>query len=107
MWSVSLPWRPSSGAPLIATGRDEFLLAPACFFPARSLRCYSRLTPLRCVDTGASRRRGRELSAEHATEAFTWVTSALLAGVGIGLAAGGALLESFPSNAALLALASL
>ena len=31
--------------------------------------------------------------AEHTTEAFTWVTSALLAGVGIGLAAGGALLE--------------
>lgn len=41
--------------------------------------------------------------AEHATEAFTWVTSALLAGVGIGLAAGGALLEIFPSNAALAA----
>jgi len=39
--------------------------------------------------------------AEHATEAFTWVTSALLAGVGI--AAGGALLEIFPSNAALAA----
>jgi hypothetical protein len=35
------------------------------------------------------------------TEAFTWTTSALLAGVGIGLAAGGALLEVFPSQAAL------
>lgn len=41
--------------------------------------------------------------AEHATEAFTWVTSALLAGVGIGLAAGGVLLEIFPSSAALAA----
>ena len=41
--------------------------------------------------------------AEHATEAFTWVTSALLAGVGIGLAAGGALLEVWPSSAALAA----
>jgi hypothetical protein len=41
--------------------------------------------------------------AEHATEAFTWVTSALLSGVGIGLAAGGALLEVFPSSAALAA----
>jgi MFS family permease len=40
---------------------------------------------------------------EHATEAFTWTTSALLAGVGIGLAAGGALLEHFPSQAALAA----
>jgi len=40
---------------------------------------------------------------EHATEAFTWTTSALLAGVGIGLAAGGALLERFPSQAALAA----
>jgi MFS family permease len=37
---------------------------------------------------------------EHATEAFTWTTSALLAGVGIGLAAGGALLEVFPAQAA-------
>jgi MFS family permease len=43
--------------------------------------------------------------AEHATEAFTWVTSALLAGVGIGLAAGGALLEVLPSSAALAAAA--
>ena len=41
--------------------------------------------------------------AEHATEAFTWVTSALLAGVGIGLAAGGVLLEVLPSSAALAA----
>lgn len=41
--------------------------------------------------------------AEHATEAFTWVTSALLAGVGIGLAIGGVLLEAFPSGAALAA----
>ena len=38
---------------------------------------------------------------EHATEAFTWTTSALLSGVGIGLAAGGALLEVWPSTAAL------
>jgi len=41
--------------------------------------------------------------AEHATEAFTWVTSALLAGVGIGLAAGGVLLEIWPSSAAFAA----
>lgn len=41
--------------------------------------------------------------AEHATEAFTWTTSALLAGVGIGLAAGGALLEWLPSSAAFAA----
>ena len=41
--------------------------------------------------------------AEHATEAFTWVTSALLAGVGVGLALGGALLEVFASSAALAA----
>jgi MFS family permease len=42
---------------------------------------------------------------EHATEAFTWTTSALLSGVGIGLAAGGALLEMWPSTAALAAAA--
>ena len=40
---------------------------------------------------------------EHSTEAFTWTTSALLAGVGIGLAAGGAMLERLPSSAALAA----
>lgn len=40
---------------------------------------------------------------EHATEAFTWTTSALLAGVGIGLALGGALLERFSSHTALAA----
>ena len=31
--------------------------------------------------------------AEHSTEAFTWSTSALLAGVGLGLAGGGAVLD--------------
>lgn len=41
--------------------------------------------------------------AEYSTEAFTWTTSALLAGVGIGLAGGGALLELFPSHVALAA----
>jgi hypothetical protein len=40
---------------------------------------------------------------EHSTEAFTWSTSALLSGVGIGLAAGGALLEVLDSRAALAA----
>lgn len=40
---------------------------------------------------------------EHSTEAFTWTTSALLAGVGIGLAAGGAMLERLPSSATLAA----
>ena len=38
---------------------------------------------------------------EHSTEAFTWSTSALLSGVGIGLAAGGALLELYDSRAAM------
>jgi len=40
---------------------------------------------------------------EHSTEAFTWATSALLAGVGIGLAGGGALLDWFASPVALAA----
>jgi MFS family permease len=39
--------------------------------------------------------------AEHSTEAFTWTTSALLAGVGIGLSAGGTMLEWLPASAAL------
>jgi MFS family permease len=41
--------------------------------------------------------------AEHSTEAFTWTTSALLAGVGIGLGMGGALLERFPASSAFAA----
>ena len=42
-------------------------------------------------------------SAEHSTEAFTWTTSALLAGVGIGLGVGGLMLEHLPSSAPLAA----
>ena len=41
--------------------------------------------------------------AEHSTEAFTWSASALLAGIGIGLAAGGGLLEVQRSPAPLAA----
>jgi len=40
---------------------------------------------------------------EHSTEAFTWSASALLSGVGLGLAAGGGLLEVLPARAALAA----
>jgi MFS family permease len=40
---------------------------------------------------------------EYSTEAFTWSASALLAGVGLGLTAGGGLLEVFASGAALTA----
>jgi predicted MFS family arabinose efflux permease len=39
--------------------------------------------------------------SEHSTEAFTWTTSALLGGVGIGLAAGGVMLEHLSAPAAL------
>jgi len=44
--------------------------------------------------------------AAQLTEAFTWSTSALLCGVGIGVAAGGALLEILPSAATLAAAAA-
>jgi len=43
--------------------------------------------------------------AEHSTEAFTWSATGLLAGVGLGLAAGGLLLEA-GSSAAVLATAT-
>jgi MFS family permease len=39
----------------------------------------------------------------YTTEAFTWSSSALLAGVGVGLASGGALLEALPYRAAFAA----
>jgi hypothetical protein len=41
--------------------------------------------------------------AAHVTEAFTWSSSALLAGVGIGVASGGILLEYYRSPAVLAA----
>ena len=44
--------------------------------------------------------------AEHSTEAFTWSTSALLSGVGLGLAAGGGLLEMFDARAPFAAAAA-
>jgi predicted MFS family arabinose efflux permease len=44
--------------------------------------------------------------SEHATEAFTWATSALLAGVGTGMAFGGALVEYWRSPAAFCAAAA-
>ena len=40
---------------------------------------------------------------EHATEGFTWSSTSLLVGVGIGIAAGGMLLERYPSPAVFLA----
>ncbi len=43
----------------------------------------------------------RTARPEHSTEAFTWSASALLAGIGIGFAAGGGLLEVQRSPAAL------
>jgi MFS family permease len=44
--------------------------------------------------------------AEHSTEAFTWSTTSLLAGVGLGLAGGGTLLEYFRSPAVFSAAAA-
>jgi predicted MFS family arabinose efflux permease len=41
----------------------------------------------------------RTAPAQYATEAFTWSTSCLLTGVGLGLAAGGVLLERASSTA--------
>ena len=48
----------------------------------------------------------RTARPEHATEAFTWATSALLAGVGMGMALGGALVEYWRSPAAFCAAAA-
>ena len=45
----------------------------------------------------------RIASAEHATEAFTWSSTGVLAGVGIGMASGGWLVERWGSGAAFVA----
>jgi len=47
----------------------------------------------------------RTAPAQYATEAFTWSTSCLLTGVGLGLAAGGLILERANSSAVLAAAA--
>jgi len=47
----------------------------------------------------------RIASPQHVTEAFTWSTTALLAGVGIGIAAGGWLIERWGSSATFIAAA--
>jgi predicted MFS family arabinose efflux permease len=44
---------------------------------------------------------------EHSTEAFTWSSTSLLAGVGLGLTLGGALLELAASPAVFAAAAAL
>lgn len=43
----------------------------------------------------------KSVRPEHTAEAFTWSASALLAGVGLGLAGGGLLLETYRSSAAI------
>jgi predicted MFS family arabinose efflux permease len=43
---------------------------------------------------------------DQSTEAFTWSSSALLGGIGLGFAVGGGLLEYFPAPAAFAASAS-
>lgn len=48
----------------------------------------------------------KSVRAEHTAEAFTWSASALLAGVGVGLGAGGLILEVYRSHAALAAAAA-
>jgi predicted MFS family arabinose efflux permease len=48
----------------------------------------------------------KSVRAENTAEAFTWSASALLAGVGIGLGAGGLLLEIYRSHAAFAAAAA-
>ena len=45
--------------------------------------------------------------AEHSTEAFTWSSTSLLAGVGLGLTGGGALLEYAHSPAVFAAAATM
>ncbi len=49
----------------------------------------------------------RNSRPEHSTEAFTWATTGLLGGVGLGLAAGGVLLEYAKSPAVFAAAAAL
>ena len=48
----------------------------------------------------------KSVRPEHTAEAFTWSASALLAGVGLGLAGGGMLLEVYRSNAVIAAAAA-
>ena len=73
---------------------------PAWAFAAWSLVVGIAMAPALIVQSMLIAKTAR---AEHSTEAFTWSASALLAGVGIGVAFGGVLLEHWHSPAALAA----
>lgn len=76
---LAIGWRPSAFA--LWCGVAGVIMAPALIMQAMLV--------------------AKIAAAEHSTEAFTWSTSALLSGVGIGLAAGGGLLEFFDWRAAM------
>ncbi|HYD56141.1 MAG TPA: MFS transporter [Burkholderiales bacterium] len=81
--ALSLPWEPLAfGFWCIVAG---IIMAPALIMQAMLV--------------------AKIAAPEHSTEAFTWSTSALLSGVGAGLAVGGALVETFDARAALAAAA--
>jgi predicted MFS family arabinose efflux permease len=84
----------SAGLGVLALGWTAWALAALCVLAGVAM------APGLIIQSMLAARIAR---AEHATEALTWTTSALLSGVGIGLAVGGALLERYSSQAALAA----
>ncbi len=81
---LSLPWQPLPFAALAVFA--GVVMAPALIIQSMLV--------------------ARTARPAYSTEAFTWSSSALLAGVGIGLTLGGGLLEVFQSSAALAVAAS-
>jgi MFS family permease len=78
------------------------LAANAWFFAMLSVIAGVVMAPALTIQTMLV---ARIASPQHATEAFTWSSTGLLIGVGIGIAAGGWLIERWSSNATLVAAA--
>lgn len=103
--SWRLPLARQFAATLCIMGAGVALLAlpmPALLFAVVSVAAGIVMAPTLTIQTMLV---ARTASPQHVTEAFTWSTTALLAGVGIGMAAGGWLIERWSSSATFIAAA--
>jgi MFS family permease len=98
-WHYPLPRQFATALALTALGLAVLSLRwQPWAFAALSVLAGTAIAPALIIQSMLVTKTAR---AEHSTEAFTWITSALLAGVGVGLAAGGVMLEHLSAPAAL------
>ncbi len=104
-WPLPLPRQFSLMLAVMGLGVAPLaLLAPFWAFGLWCLAAGIAMAPALIVQSMLVAKSSRP---EHSTEAFTWSSTGLLAGVGVGLTAGGALLEVAKSPAVFAAAAAL